>query len=596
MVTYADRPWLKHYDAGVPATLAPYPETTLHHFLTETAQRLPDRPAITMTTKLPVVGQVKNTLTYAELDRQSDAMAAALLDMGLQKGDRVGIVMPNMTAFVVAYYGILKAGGVAAATNPLYPSEKMRHQLNDSDAEIVVAMSMYYTMLKEIQPETKVKRIIVANIKEYLHPAARLLFTVALEKKGGHRVDQLAAGDLWLQDVLTRFDGQKPSVTVAPDDLALVQYTGGTTGLSKGAMATHRALVASTRQVDTWTSVDLPGVTMKPRHELLVLGALPLFHVYGLVVLLSLAMSSGMEVILVPNPRDLDSLIDQIDHFRPEIFLGVPALFSAMLNHPAVASGKVRLDSIIISQSGASPMDPAIKEAFEAAGGRCLFEGYGMSEIPCGNHSNPLVGVNKPNSIGLPLSDVECEIVDSETGEELMPVGEVGEIVIHAPHMMLGYHKQDEETANSLRQRPDGRQWVYTGDIGYMDEDGYFYIVDRKKDIALIGGYNVYPANVERVLIQHPSVKEVCVAAIPHPEKMGLEALKAWIVQDHDMPHISPEELIEFCKPHLVGYEIPRRIAFIEALPRSEVGKTLRREMVRLEKEAQAMAGIGAGA
>jgi long-chain acyl-CoA synthetase len=584
MTTYADRPWTKHYDAGVPASLKPYPEKTLFGLMQDSAAKFADRPALTMTTRLPLVGHQQRTLTYAELDHESDALAAGLLAMGLNKGDRVAILMPNMTAFVIAYYGILKAGGVVVATNPTYPAEKLRYQIDDSDAQIVIAMSLYYDTLKQIQPETQIKHIIVSSIKEYLHPVAAFMFRLTMEKKDGHYIETLAAGDRWLPDLLAAHAGQKPNITVEPDDTALIQYTGGTTGISKGAVSTHRALVASTCQVDVWTSVDLPGVTMRPRHDLLVLAALPMFHVYGLVVVLSLAMASGMHVVLVPNPRDVDGLVDMLDVFQPDIFLGVPTLYSMILNHERVKSGDVRLDSIIISQSGASPMEPALKQSFEAAGGRRLFEGYGMSEIPCGNHSNPLVGENKPYSVGMPLPDVECEIVSLEDGESVMPVGDIGEIVIHAPHMMQGYHKMPTETANTLRTRADGRMWVFTGDIGYMDADGYFFIVDRKKDMALIGGFNVYPANVEKVLLEHPAVAEVGVVAVPHPEKAGQEALKAWIVLKHGQT-VTPEALIAFCEPHLAGYEIPRRYAFVESLPKSAVGKILRRELAQLEME-----------
>ncbi len=583
MTTYADRPWTQHYDDGVPATLAPYPENTLHDLLRQTAARLPDHPALVTKTRLPLLGYRQHTLTYRELDALSDALAAALIDLGLEKGERVVIVMPNITAFVIAYYGTLKAGGVVAATNPTYPAERLRYQIDDCDARFVIAMSMFYDTIKSIQAETKVEHVVVANLKDHLHPLARLLFNLAMEKKDGHYVAALGEGDFWLEDLLARHAGQRPDRAITPDDLALIQYTGGTTGISKGALSTHRALAASTRQVDVWTSVKLPGVPEKPRHEMVVLAALPMFHVYGLVVLLSLAVSSGMSIVLVPNPRDVDGLVDLLDHCRPDIFLGVPALYSAILDHPAIKSGQVRLDSIQISQSGASPMHPALKEAFEAAGGRCLFEGYGMSEIPCGNHSNPLVGENKPYSVGLPLPDVDCRIVSVEDGTTEMPVGEVGEIIIHAPHMMSGYHKMPTETANVLREY-EGRQWVYTGDVGYMDTDGYFFIVDRKKDMALIGGFNVFPNMVEQVLIKHPAVQDVGVASIPHPKRIGQEALKAWIVLNEGQT-VSEEDLIAFCEPHLAGYEIPRRYAFVAELPRSTVGKVLRRELVQLEVE-----------
>lgn len=582
MTTYADKPWTKFYDPGVPETLAPYPETTLHDLLRRSARQYPDHTALLTDAKLPLLGHRHQSLSYHELDTLSDAIAAALINFGLKKGDRVAIVMPNIASFVIAYYGILKAGGVVVATNPTYPPLKMQHQIDDCDAEIVVTISLFYPTIKAIQPRTKVKRVVVANVKDHLPGLARFLFSKVREKKEDHFLDHLEDGDIRMQDLLAQFAGQKPNLTVTPDDLALIQYTGGTTGVSKGALATHRAIVASTEMITSWTAVAIPGVPERPRHEMVILGALPMFHVYGLIVILSQSVASGCKLILVPNPRDIDTLVSMIDHYRPEYFAGVPTLYNAIINHPDVQSGKVSLDSIVISQSGAAPMHQSLKEDFEAAGGRRLFEGYGMSEIPCGNHSGPLVGENRPDSVGIPLPDVECSIISLDDGVTEMPVGEVGEIVIHAPHMMQGYHKLPDETATVMRKRDDGRLWVYTGDIGRMDEDGFFYLVDRKKDMVLVGGFNVYPTQIEKVLQTHPAVAEVGVAGIPHPKKIGEEALKAWVVLAPGQS-VTGDALIAHCQDHLAGYEIPRRYDFVEALPKSAVGKTLRRELVLME-------------
>lgn len=582
MTTYADKPWTKFYDPGVPESLAPYPETTLHDLLRKSAQQFPNHTALVTDAKLPLLGHNNHQLSYRELDTLSDSMAAALISYGLKKGDRVAIVMPNIVSFVIAYYGILRAGGVVVATNPTYPPLKMQHQINDCDAEIVITITMFYQTIKAIQSQTKVKRVVVANVKDYLPGLGKFLFSKLREKKDGHYLASLENGDVWMQDVLAQFAGQKPDVAVTPDDVAVIQYTGGTTGVSKGALATHRAIVASTEMIMNWTSMEIPGVPKRPRHEMIILGALPMFHVYGLIVILSQSVASGCKLILVPNPRDINTLVSMIDHYRPQFFAGVPTLYNAIINHPDIKSGKVRLDSIIISQSGAAPMHQSLKKGFEAAGGRRLFEGYGMSEIPCGNCSGPLLGENRPDSIGIPLPDNECAIISLDDGVTEMPVGEVGEIVIHAPHMMQGYHKLPEETDKVLRKREDGRLWVYTGDIGRMDEDGFFYVVDRKKDMALVGGFNVYPTQIEKVLQTHPAVAEVSVAGIPHPKKIGEEALKAWVVLEPDQT-LAKDDLIEFCKDHLAAYEIPRRYDFVNALPKSAVGKTLRRELVLME-------------
>jgi long-chain acyl-CoA synthetase len=583
MVTYADRPWIKNYDAGVPETLHPYPEATISGLLQQTARKHPDHTALITDATLPVLGHSSHRLSYRQLDETSDAMAAALVDMGLQKGDRVAIVMPNISSFVIAYYGVLKAGGVAVATNPIYPAKKMQYQINDCDAEIVITVTLFYKMIKEIQPGTKTKHVIVANVKDHLPGLAKFLFSKTMEKKAGHYIEQVEAGDYEMPDLLKRYAGRKSDVDVTPDDIALIQYTGGTTGVSKGALATHRAIVASTMQIMSWTGVDIPGVPQRPRHEMITLAALPMFHVYGLIVLLSQSIASGCTIILVPNPRDIKGLLGVISHYRPNFFAGVPTLYNAMINHPDVKSGGMKFDSIYISQSGAAPMHHSTKEGFEAAGGRCLFEGYGMSEIPCGNHSNPLVGENRDGAIGLPLPDVECAIVDLEDGKIEMPVGEIGEIVIHAPHMMTGYHKMPEETADMLREREDGRLWAYTGDIGLMDEEGYFYLVDRKKDVVLIGGFNVYPAQVEKVLQTHSAIFEVSVAGIPNPKRIGDESLKAWVVL-HPEQSVERDELITFCKDQLVNYEIPRHYEFVDEIPKTAVGKNLRRELVQREE------------
>lgn len=583
MVTYAERPWVKRYDKHVPRSLAPYPEKVIFDYLRETVSKRPHAPALVTTAKLPLFGRMSHYLNYQELEDASNALACALVDMGLQKGDRVAIVMPNCTTFGITYYGVLKAGGVVAAANPTYPDDKMAFQINDCDAPFVVTLSLFYAQMKRIQSQTKVKHIIVSNIKEYLPPLARLLFTLAREKKDGHRVAQLGAGDVWFQDLLKRYHGQKPSVNVQPDDLALFQYTGGTTGVSKGAMATHRALVCNTEMLQTWTDIKSGSFKGVPTSELVYLGAIPMFHAYGLVALLTQATAMGGQIVLVPNPRDVSEVVDVIGHYKPNVFLGVPALYNAVNNHPRVQSGEVSLRSFVLNSSGSAPLPTTVKEEFERLSGSVIIEGFGMSETPVATHSNPIYGEHRIRSVGLPYPDIDAAIVSLDDPTKEVPVGEIGELVVCGPNVMKGYHKLPTETANALRER-DGKLWLHTGDIAYMDQDGYFYLVDRKKDMALIGGYNVYPANVENVIKEHPAVFEVGVAAIPNPDKEGLESLKAWIVL-HPDAQVSEEEIINHCAKKLAPYEIPRRISFIKELPKTVVGKTLRRELVRLELE-----------
>jgi long-chain acyl-CoA synthetase len=579
MVTYADRPWKKNYDPGVPVSLEPYPNVTVHSFLQEAAKKTPNNPALISSAHLPLLGRVSSSVSYQELDQYSDALAAGLIDMGLKKGDRVALVMPNIAAFVISYYGVLKAGGVVAATNPTYPADKMQFQINDCDAPIVITMSLYYNTVKQIQPKTKVKKVIVTNVKEYLPGTAKLLFTLAREKKEGHRVENLQSGDVWFQDVLTKYAGKKANINITPNkDLALFQYTGGTTGVSKAVMATHQALVANTLQMRAWLSGG--GDTGKPDK---FLGAIPLFHAFGMVAVLNFAIGVGAEIVLVPNARDIGDVLDNINVFKPTLFQGVPALYNAINNHPDVKSGKVDLHSIRACVSGSAPLPPSTKLEFERLTGGALREGYGMSETPTASHCNPVSGENRTGSIGLPLPDMDVRIVSLDDGVTEVPIGEIGEIIMSGPQVMVGYHGMPTETANVLRPK-DGKNFIYSGDIGRMDDDGYFYIVDRKKDMALIGGFNVYPNNIEKVLSEHPAVMEVGVAAIPHPDadKGGQEALKAWVVLRPDQT-ATEKELIDHCMKRLARYEVPTRISFIKELPKTTVGKTLRRELVQME-------------
>lgn len=576
MVTYADKPWLQHYDPGVPHQIN-YPDKPLHWFLQEGAKKYPNRPLAIASARIPVAGRLAKEITYKEFDELSDAMAAAFVDMGLKKGDRVAIVMPNCAQFLITFYGVLKAGGCVAATNPTYPADKMAYQINDCDAEIVVTLSLFYDQVISFLPKTKIKHVIVTNIKEYLPGMAKFLFTIAREKKDGHAIEKRPQ-DHWFLDVLTKYKGKKVNVDVSKDDLCLFQYTGGTTGVSKAAMATHFALVANTKMAMAWLFGD-----KEPDHTIF-LGAIPMFHAFGIVVVVSAGIAMGGTVVLVPNARDIDDLLDNINSFKPNIFPGVPALYNAINNHPKVKAGEVDLSSVKACFSGSAPLPPSTKEEFERLSGAKLVEGFGMSEAPTATHGNPLHGENRTGSIGLPFPDMEMKIVDVEDSSKEIPVGEVGELCMHGPHLMLGYHNMPTETENTLRKHADGKTWLHTGDIARMDEDGYFYIVDRKKDMALIGGFNVYPRNVEDVFMEHPAVLDCGVTAIPHPEKEGQEALKAWIVLKEGQT-VTEKDLVDFAQAKLARYEIPTRYRFVDAIPRSAIGKILRREIARQEVE-----------
>lgn len=581
MVTYADRPWTKNYDEHVPASLEPYPDKPLHEHLREAARKTPNKEILITSAKVPVLGRQDTRMSYRELDETSDAMAAALVDMGLKKGDRVAVVMPNCVAFAVSYWAILKAGGTVAATNPTYPAKKMSYQINDCDAEIIICLSMFYNLVKKIQPETKLKTIIVANIKEYFPTVAKFLFTVAMEKKGGHRVE-LKSGDLWFQDVLSSYKGQTVNVEVTLADNAMFQYTGGTTGVSKGAIGTHGAVSANCWQMQTWAGYR--AGFYDHLEQMIYLGAIPMFHAYGLIVLLTQSVMVGSTIVLISNPRDVDELVDVIGHYEPHAFLGVPALYNAINNHPRIQSGEVSLKSLVLNVSGSAPLPTKTKEEFDAKASVGITEGYGMSETFTAASGNPFKGEQKIRSVGMPYPDMDFKVVSLDDPNEEVPIGDIGELVMAGPNVMKGYHGMPTETNNALRPDENGKVWLYSGDIVRMDEEGYFFIVDRKKDMALIGGFNVYPASIENALKQHPAVFEVGVAAIPHPEKEGQEAIKAWIVVKPNMA-VSEDELIKHCGDYLAQYEIPRRFGFVDELPKTAVGKTLRRELVRMEME-----------
>lgn len=564
-----NRPWVSHYDKGVPASID-YPKVPLFHFLEDSARKYPDRACTIFK------GAV---ISFREMNEITDRMAAALADMGVKKGDRVGIFMPNTPQFVMAYFGILKAGGVVVATNPLYTPPEIAHQANDAGIEIMFVMTNFYKTIKAAQPNTKIKKLIVTNLKETLPPVLRVLFTLAREKKGGFRIEGgLAEGDVWMKDLLAKYTPeQRPKLDLGPDDTALFQYSGGTTGVSKGAVALHRNLVANSLQIKSWF------VNMEEGKEVLLM-AIPLFHVYGMVAGMLYAIAAGAPMVMVPNARDIPDVLENIEKYHPTTFPGVPTLYNAINNRPEVKAGKVSLRSIKACISGSAPLLRETKEKFEELSGGKLFEGYGLSEAPTATHCNPLMGVNKTGSIGLPFPDVDCKIISLDDGETEMPLGEIGELTINGPQVMKGYHNMPTETANALRKLKDGKTWLFTGDIARMDEDGYFYIVDRKKELIKPGGYQVWPREVEEAIAAHPKVLEVGVAGIPDPYRG--ETVKAWIVLKPG-EESTADEIKAFCKERLAAYKVPTHYEFRKELPKTTVGKILRRELVRQHKEAE---------
>jgi long-chain acyl-CoA synthetase len=561
-----NKPWLAHYDKGVPHTIE-YPRAPIFHFLEEAARKYADRPCTIFK------GAV---ISYKEMNALTDHMAAALVELGVKKGDRVGIFMPNTPQFVIAYFGILKAGGVVVAVNPTYPVDEILTPVNDANIEVMFTLSRFYGKLKTVREKSKLKRIIVTNIKETLPPITRLLFTLAREKKEGDRVDKLETGDVWMKDLLAKHaHSPKPNVDISPDDTALFQYSGGTTGVPKGAVAMHRNVVANTLQMKGWF------VNLEEGKEVYLMG-IPLFHVYGMIAGLNLALCVGASLVMVPNARDLKDVLENISKYKATVFPGVPLLYNGINNHPDVKAGKYDLTSIKACISGSAPLLRETKEEFERLTGGKVFEGYGLSEAPTATHCNPLLGVNKTGSIGMPLPDVEIKLISLDDGETELAQGEIGEIVVYGPQVMKGYHNMPTETANSLRQLKDGKTWLFTGDIARMDEDGYFYIVDRKKELIKPGGFQVWPREVEEAIAAHPKVLEVGVGGIPDPQRG--ETVKAWIVLKPGET-LSEADLKTFCKEHLAPYKVPTHYEFRSELPKTTVGKILRRELVRQHKE-----------
>lgn len=525
------KPWLSHYDEGVPAEID-LPEISLVDVFRNAVSRHGDTICL-------ICNDV--SMTYDMVDDLSDRIARFLLSQGLMKGGRVGIFLPNTPEFVISYYGILKAGGVVMAINPAFRPSELKSQAVESEIHFLVLSGSVYQEIKAIQPKTAIQQFIVT----------------------GETNGELMETDLtW--DAMLKENGQGPAVnlSISPNDPAVFQYSGGTTGKPKCAIGLHRNLVANVVQFSHWLVNTRSG-------EETVLVAIPIYHVYGMVLGMNLAVWLGARMVLIPDPRDLVGLLEAIQKYQATVFPGVPNIYAAINRFPAVIEGQYDLSSIKACISGSTTLPLKVKQAFESLTNGHLVEGYGLSEAPTATHCNPILGENRDGSIGLPLPGVDCRIVDLEHGAQVLGMGEVGELIIRGPQIMAGYHEQPEETKLVLR---DG--WLYTGDVARMDADGYFYLVDRKKDVIKVGGFQVWPKEIETVLMKHPKVSEAAVAGVLDEE--GTEAAKAWIVPKPG-ENITEDELRMFCANELTRYKIPRYFEFREALPRTTVGKVLRR-------------------
>jgi long-chain acyl-CoA synthetase len=562
------RPWLNRYDEGVPGTLEPYPARTLLDYLRDAAAQRPASPA------LLYKGRV---VTNGELERQSDAFAAGLAALGVGRGDRVALLLPNCPQFMVAEFGAWKVGAVVAPLNPLYTERELEEALSRTEPCMMVTLTRFYERVKQVQPRTSLKHVVATNIKEYFPPVLRLLFTLLLERKEGDRVG-LRDGDHRMTDLLRAPAAAPQRVAVLPADPAVLLMSGGTTGAAKAVLGAHSALVISGAQLRAWLTPILDEWQDR------VMLPLPLFHVFAFAGVQSLALMGHNPLALVPNPRDIGDVVATIRRLRPSVFAGVPALFTALLEHPAARSGKADYSSIKGCFSGSAALLGETKRRFEALTGGVIVEGYSLTEVMMACVANPVRGEKKLGSVGIPLPDVEVCIVDADTGERDLGVGEVGEVLLRAPQMMQGYRGAPEETDLVLRSRGPGAPWLFTGDLGYLDADNVLFLVDRKKDLIKVSGMQVWPREIEEIIASHPAVAEVGVAGVPH-ERKG-EVPRAWVVLRAGAS-ADEQQIRDYCRASLAPFKVPASVVFRPALPRNLVGKVLRREL-RAEAEAEA--------
>ncbi len=559
--------WRTQYDPGVPGSVS-YPDAPLPWLLETAARDYPDHIATVF---------LGARLTYREVNDEANRLAHALQELGLQRGERVALVLPNCPQFLISYYAVLKAGGVVVPTNPTYTPREFAYQLADAGARIVILLNLFVPAVQDIRAEAGIEHLIVTGVQDYLPTLLSYLYPLK-ERREGTAV-HLAAGP-GIHDfceLIIRHSPAYTAVPAGPHDLAVLQYTGGTTGRAKGAMLTHRNLMANTLQTCAW----LPDA--RKGHEV-CLAVTPFFHVYGMSSVMNFALALAGTLILLPRFNTKD-VLQAIERYRVTTFGGVPTMYIAINNSPETP--KYDLSSIRACISGAAPLPQEVAHEFERLTGGRLREGYGLTEAAPVTHCNPIGGSLRPGSIGVPFPDVEARIISLDDGRDL-PQGEVGELVVRGPQVMAGYWHAPDATLAVLR---DG--WLLTGDMAYMDADGFFYIVDRKKDMIIAGGFNIYPREVEEVLYEHPAVLEAVVAGVPDPYRG--ETVKAFIVLKEGAS-ATADEIIAFSRTRLAGYKAPRAVEFRAGLPKSLIGKHLRRVLVEEERAKQAAQSSNQGA
>ena len=570
--------WLANYDDGVPSSLEPYPSRSLTDYLRTSAARWPDRPALLFK---------GSTVSYKQLDEQSSALAAAFVEIGVKRGDRVGICLPNCPQFLVAEFAAWKVGAIACPFNPTYSEREMEEALQATGAETVVVLNRFYGKLKNVQPRTSVKRLIAANIKEYLPWYLRIAYTLFKEKKEGDRIE-VAANDFRFSALLRRFRRSAPPETdTRLDDPAVILMSGGTTGTPKGVTGSHRGMVVAGLQLQAWLRPAMNEWTDK------IMLPLPLFHTYGNTGVQSLAFINHNPIALIPNPRDLRDVLHEINKVKPAFICTVPTLLNGIMNHAMARGGKVDFTSIKLCFSGAAPLMAETRKRFEELTGGVIVEGYSLTEAQMAVVANPVVGEKKLGSVGMPLPDVQIEILDADDGRTEVASGEVGEIVIRAPQLMRGYWQRPDETKEMLRTSDRGERRLFTGDLGYLDDDGYLFIVDRKKDLIKTCGFQVWAREIEEVISTHPAVAEVGVVGLP--DNMRGEVVKAWVVLRADCA-LTPADLKLYCRDRLAPYKVPAKYEFVADLPMTMAGKVLRRVLRQTEDKAEEVVDIIAAA
>ncbi|HKV57281.1 MAG TPA: long-chain fatty acid--CoA ligase [Ktedonobacteraceae bacterium] len=563
-------PWLRHYEEGVPAHID-IPDQPLPWILDQTVRNFPSQTAFIY---------YGTRLSYARFSSLANRFAAALLRLGIQKGDRVAIALPNIPQYPIAFYGALRAGAVVVPTNPLYTEREMQHQLADSGARVIVMLDMFYPTVRTVRANTALEHVIVTSPADFLPPFLRTLYPLA-QRRTRHQEpllsDEEKRRDATLHTMSEMLESHtKGGIEVynlppraSGDDLAALQYTGGTTGLSKGAMLTHRNLLANALQARNW------DIRARDAEEI-TLCAAPFFHVYGLTIGMNLSILTAATMVLLPQFKARE-VVKAIRRYHPTQLPGIPTMYIAIMRE--IGKHAAELRSIKVCLSGASPLPAQVRIDWEKLTQGRLVEGYGLSEAAPVTHCNPLNGDIRDGSVGLPLPNIESAILDEATGE-VLPSGGVGEIVVKGPNIMRGYWNKPDETANIF-----SNGWMRTGDIGKMDEEGYFYVVDRSKDMILASGFNIYPREVEEVLYQHPAVEEAAVLGVPDQYRGETVAAVIVLKAGYAPSDETRKDIIAYCKKELTPYKVPKIVEFRESLPKTLVGKVLKRELKNTIKQ-----------